>query len=909
MPLNKSLRTSFVQCLVGCWLTLFSSSDALRYSDERLEHAKDAVNALGREIAQQVLVEALNGSDFTFASMLHGDKASDPGRVPRHFLEYLNHNMGFCGELKVTALHYGVATLGFRGHASLDFAWSGAMNEMEDDHGDSVRSSKSVSLGLGGTVEAHFPFFGHLRFALSGKLEVGSPNAPSFVDLIGTGFGALIYRSLSRLGSLATGRPTVEDRRQQDVQELEMALQANYGASKFHSREFLWAEFVLRASELIYLQLWSFSMALTWARPSRFENTNIKQQLSHHVWQLARAISQAFFNGQEKFITASCSKADGVNFVAQNLVFEECPFGRVTGDGNPFFCYPAMRNGQKLQLDEKWNLRDSTGQLVVHATEGDDMESFRASGLPAQRMCRVLQALGEVDPEYAKVKNVSVTITSGFEETGIDKFIKFFGAQTSRTFTVPPHIYAVAPRMFDKLLTAISGNLSGPAGEEMLNYLQSFDEVRIRQEAGTWLKIFWDELDTLADSHQPVPVNEEIDEGAQVSTWGEVRESCAQAGDQARDLVATFRKDRGFADIESAGPEAAARLREAELATIRCAAGSVVSPLLRYNIGGTVRALLEEVRREEHHLSAMELNTAWTGTVSLQADQAMTPTFVACALVPANFLKVTGAFSYAFKGVVDSSGKMVYSKEAMMGASFSFAGYVMMPTVTFLKGIGYTYSGCTNKLICPQFTGTASHTVNFNLEVPQEPWMKGDKLGSAGGALVFEAVAQDMAVHIRNFRRTLNFEGTKEELEEEQSTGTGSVPDQAAQKSLLQRSVDGVKDFFTEIPNFLTTAHLVAPLQTAVAMLDPTLFSVWVKVSNSYEHGHLVGPTAISFGLSSSNRLGTNKVPQWLRAWSVSAVDAFFTSGVTVDLSGILIDGLRTPEGKKITQADAAAER
>ena len=41
----------------------------------------------------------------------------------------------------------------------------------------------------------------------------------------------------------------------------------------------------------------------------------------------------------------------------------------------------------------------------------------------------------------------------------------------------------------------------------------------------------------------------------------------------------------------------------------------------------------EEVRREEHRLSAMELNTAWTGTVSLQADQAMTPTFVACALV------------------------------------------------------------------------------------------------------------------------------------------------------------------------------------------------------------------------------------------------------------------------------------
>ena len=57
----------------------------------------------------------------------------------------------------------------------------------------------------------------------------------------------------------------------------------------------------------------------------------------------------------------------------------------------------------------------------------------------------------------------------------------------------------------------------------MLEYIDSFDEERVRQEAGTWLKIFWDDLgNSSTDGRPPVPINEEIDEQCQATTWAEV---------------------------------------------------------------------------------------------------------------------------------------------------------------------------------------------------------------------------------------------------------------------------------------------------------------------------------------------------------------------------------------------------
>ena len=56
--------------------------------------------------------------------------------------------------------------------------------------------------------------------------------------------------------------------------------------------------------------------------------------------------------------------------------------------------------------------------------------------------------LQKVDPNYAKVKNVEVTITGNYEDTLTEKWNKFFNVKSTRTFKIPPHVYAVVPRIF-----------------------------------------------------------------------------------------------------------------------------------------------------------------------------------------------------------------------------------------------------------------------------------------------------------------------------------------------------------------------------------------------------------------------------------------------------------------------------
>ncbi|OLP98487.1 hypothetical protein AK812_SmicGene19043 [Symbiodinium microadriaticum] len=894
-----------VQQCARLGLVLLCSSRAVRVSEDV---SLQALDVLGREIAQQVMVAA-DKVDYTFASFLHGDKASDPARVPRPFLEYLSHNMGLCGEVKIPALQYGVASLSYRGFASFQFSWSGAMNEMKDKSGRAVRSPKSVKLVLGGAVNLNIPWLGHLRFIADGSLSIDSPNVPGFVDLIAAGFGALLMKGLSNLGSLTLGMPSQGEREKKEMQELEMALQANYGESQFLSKEYLWAEFALENSELIYLQMWSCSMLLTWERPSHHKAP--EEVVSLHLFQLANAISRSFFNGNEMFITESCTKEAGVRFNAEGLSFEQCPYGFLKND--LFFCYPPLRNGKRLKMDERGNVRDSLGRIIIRYPSGKfhTTEEFVSDGLPAQRMCRVFHALAEVDPNYAKVKNVEVTITGNYEDTLTEKWNKFFNVKSTRTFKIPPHVYAVVPRIFDRLL----GALADGKAAEVLEYIDSFDEERVRQEAGTWLKIFWDDLgNSSKDGRPPVPINEEIDEQYQATTWAEVEDACQlTVGDQgmpARAYVSELRRGKGDTSREEVSMADMAKLLALEAATIKCATATVVSPLLRLNIGGTMRALLDEVRasKEDHRLSGVRINTKWTGTLALQADNAKATTFVSCVVHPSDFLKVSGAWSYAFKGIVNSDGRVVNSNEATTSSSFSFKGYVTMPTVTFLKGIGYTYSGCANRYFCPKHTGDSTHEFGFNLQVPEQPWMKGDKLSSAALGLSFEALAQDLEVHVRNFQRAFHFEENTQCLAKEQAstneTVDQSVKEQEAQKSFLRKAVERVQAFFTEIPS-MTTAHLIAPIQTGIAVLNPTNLVLTVRATDSYKHGQKDGPKAIAFGIDTAHVYGTDKIPSWLQEWSVVGAHAYFTSGVSIDLTGILIDGLRTAEGRRLS-ADTA---
>ena len=899
-----------VQQCARLGLVLLCSSRAVRVSEDVSQ--LQALEVLGREIAQQVMVQGMEATDkvdYTFASFLHGDKASDPARVPRPFLEYLSHNMGLCGEVKIPALQYGVVSLSYRGFASFQFSWSGAMNEMKDKSGGVVRSPKSVKLVLGGALNVNIPWLGHLRFIADGSLSIDSPNVPGFVDLIATGFGALLMKGLSNLGSLTLGMHSQGEKEKKEMQELEMALQANYGESQFLSKEYLWAEFALENSELIYLQMWSCSMLLTWERPSHLDKTP-EELVSLHLFQLAKAISRSFFNGNEMFITESCTKEAGVRFKAEGLSFEQCPYGFLKND--PFFCYPPLRNGKRLKMDEQGNVRDSLGRIIIRYPSGEfhTSEEFVSDGLPAQRMCRVLHALAEVDPNYAKVKNVEVTITGHYEDTLTEKWNKLFNIKSTRTFKIPPHVYAVVPRIFDRLL----GALADGKAAEVLEYIDNFDEERVRQEAGTWLKIFWDDLgNPSTDGRPPVPTNEEIDEQYQATTWAEVEDACKQTmGDEgmpARAYVSDLRRGKGHTSREEVSTTDRAKLLALETATIKCATATVVSPLLRLNIGGTMRALLDEVRasKENHRLSGVKINTKWTGTLALQADNAKATTFVSCVVDPSDFLKVSGAWSYAFKGIVNSDGRVVNSNEATTSSSFSFKGYVTIPTVTFLKGIGYTYSGCANRYFCPKHTGDSTHEFGFNLEVPEQPWMKGDKLSSAAVGLGFEALAQDLEVHVRNFQRAFHFEENTQCLAKEQASTNETVDqpmkEQEAQKSFLRKAVERVQAFFTEIPS-MTTAHLIAPVQTGVAVLNPTNLVLTVRATDSYKHGEKDGPKAIALGIDTAHVYGTDKIPAWLQEWSVVGAHAYFTSGVSIDLTGILIDGLRTAEGRRLTSAE-----
>ena len=187
--------------------------------------------------------------------------------------------------------------------------------------------------------------------------------------------------------------------------------------------------------------------------------------------------------------------------------------------------------------------------------------------------------------------------------------------------------------------------------------------------------------------------------------------------------------------------------------------------------------------------------------------------------------------------------------------------------------------------------------------------MKGDKLSSAAVGLSFEALAQDLEVHVRNFQRAFHFEENTQCLAKEQASSNETVDqpvkEQEAQKTFLRKAVERVQAFFTEIPS-MTTAHVIAPIQTGIAVLSPTNLVLTVRATDSYKHGKKDGPKALAFGIDTAHVYGTDKIPAWLQEWSVVGAHAYFTSGVSIDLTGLLIDGLRTAEGRRLTSADGA---
>ncbi|CAE7619033.1 unnamed protein product [Symbiodinium sp. CCMP2592] len=582
-----------------------------------------ALDVLGREIAQHVMVEgmeAVPGVSFPQHGPLWGSE--DPG----------------------TSVWSGVAQLSGLRFFSILLVW--CHNEMKDKFGEVVRSPKSVKLVLGGAVNLNIPWLGHFRFIADGSLSIDSPNVPGFVDLIATGYR--LRRNFDEKFEQSWQPDTPQG--ETEKKELEMALQATYGESQFLSKEYLWAEFALENSELIYLQMWSCNMLLTWER---------------------------------------------------------------------------------LKMDEQGNLRDSLGRIIIRYPSGEfhPSEEFVSDG----------------------------------------------------TFKIPPHVYAVVPRIFDRLL----GALADGKAAEVLKYIDSFIEERVRQEAGTWLKIFWNDLGkSSTDGRPPVPTNEEIDEQYQATTWAEVEDACKQTmGDEgmpASAYVSEFRRGKGHTSREEVSATDRAQLLALETATIKCATATVVSPLLRLNIGGTMRALLDEVRasKENHRLSGVKVNTKWTGTV-------------------------------------------VNSNDATTSSSFSF------------KGLHHHADG--------------------------------DKLSSAAVGLSFEALAQDLEVHVRNFQRAFHFEENTQCLAKEQASTNDTVDQPMKERGagvFLEKGCG-------ESPSIL---------------------------HGDYQHDHgpqipismarKLGPKTIALGIDTAHVYGTDKIPAWLQEWSVVGAHANFTSGVSIDLTG-----------------------